>query len=179
VSQPATSFWGRHPLAWVGFAVLLMAVPVAGMAAESGARFADVLPTLNATLNALSAALLVTGVRAIRRREVDLHWRCMLAATGTSALFLVFYLIRFSLTGTHRYPVPGATRILYLSILASHTLLAATVPFLVGRTLYLAARRRHAAHRRIARWTFPVWIYVSVTGVIVYLMLYHLAPALS
>lgn len=173
-----TAFWGRYPLAWVGFAVAVLAIPAIGMAREHAATFTDVLPTLNATLNALSAAFLYTGYRAIRARRTSLHWRCMLAATATSTTFLVFYLIRFALTGAHRYPVPGATRTLYFIILGTHTLLAATVPFFVARTLYLAWKRRFDAHRRIARWTFPIWMYVSATGVIVYLMLYHLAPAL-
>lgn len=174
----AVSFWGKHPLMWVGFAVLVMAIPAAGMAHESGARLVDLLPTINATLNALSAAFLVTGWRAIRAGQTDIHWRCMLAATITSAVFLVCYLIRVALTGTHPFPVPGVTRVIYLVVLGTHTVLATTVPFLAGRSLYLAARRRFDRHRRIARWTFPIWIYVSVTGVIVYLMLYHLAPAL-
>ncbi len=171
-------FWGKYPLAWVGFAAGMLAIPALGMALETGASFAEILPTLNASLNALAGALLVAGYRAVRAGNVALHWRCMLAAAGTSALFLVFYLIRFSLTGTHRYPVPGITRTIYFVVLGTHTVLAAAVPFLAARTLYLAWRRRYDAHRRLARWTFPIWIYVSVTGVIVYAMLYHLAPAL-
>jgi putative membrane protein len=98
----------------------------------------------------------------------------MLSATVTSATVLVFYLIRFSLTGVHRYPGDDWTRPVYLLVLGTHTVLAATVPFGVGASLYLAAKKRYARHRRIARLTFPVWLYVSVTGVIVYLMLYHL-----
>lgn len=172
------AFWGKHPLAWVAFAAVLLAIPAAGLAYETGARFVDVLPTLNASLNALSAAFLVAGYRAIRARNVDIHWRCMVAAAVTSTLFLGFYLTRFALTGAHRYPVPGVTRSIYFAILGSHTLLAATVPFLAGRTLYLAWRRRYETHRRIARWTFPIWMYVSVTGVLVYVMLYHVGPAL-
>ncbi len=171
-------FWGRHPLAWVGFAIVMLAIPIAGLAIETGTSFVDLLPTLNATLNALSAAFLVTGYRAIRAGKVEIHWRCMIAAAVTSAIFLAFYLTRFALTGTHRYPVPGITRTIYLIVLGTHTPLAATVPFLAGRTLYLAWRKDFARHRRIARWTFPIWMYVSVTGVIVYLMLYQLAPLL-
>jgi putative membrane protein len=174
-----TTFWGKYPLAWVGFAVLMLAIPLVALARESGARATELLPTLNATLNALSAALLVAGYRAVRAGNVALHWRLMLTATCTSALFLVFYLIRVSLTGTHAFPVPGAPRVVYLVILGTHTVLAAAVPFLAVRTLYLASRRRFDAHRRLARWTFPIWIYVSVTGVLVYAMLYHLAPALQ
>jgi len=140
---------------------------------------AEILPTLNATLNATSATLLFTGWRAIRRGQVARHRACMLSAVATSALFLVFYLIRFALTGAHRYPVDDWTRPVYLAILSSHTLLAATVPFLVGVTVWRAWRERFSAHRRLARWTFPIWMYVSVTGVIVYLMLYQIAPRLA
>lgn len=139
----------------------------------------EILPAVNATLNATSAVLLLLGYRAIRRRQVERHWRFMVAALSTSAVFLVCYLIRVSLTGTHRYPVADWTRTVYLAVLISHTTLAATVPFLAARTVYLAWKKRFASHRRIARWTFPIWMYVSITGVIVYLMLYQLAPRLQ
>lgn len=138
---------------------------------------ADLLPPLNAALNATSGLLLFVAWRAIRAGRVDLHWKLMVAALAASALFLVFYLLRFSMTGAHRYPVADWTRAVYYVVLGSHSLLAAAVLPLVARTLYLAARRRHAAHRRIARVTLPIWGYVSVTGVAVYLMLYHLGPA--
>jgi putative membrane protein len=100
----------------------------------------------------------------------------MLSALACSALFLVGYLTRLALTGTHRFPGGGALRATYLAVLGSHTLLAAAALPLVLRTLYLALRERFEAHRRLARWTFPIWAYVSATGVVVYLMLYHLAP---
>lgn len=172
-----SSFWGRNPLAWVLFTVAVLAVPVFGLAREQHTDFVRVLPTLNASLNALAGALAFTAWRAIRRGHVATHRALMIAATLTSVLFLVFYVIRFSLTGTHRYPVDDWTRSVYLVILTSHTILAAAVPFLVGRSIWLAWRARFDAHRRIARVTFPIWFYVSVTGVLVYLMLYHLAPA--
>jgi putative membrane protein len=137
--------------------------------------FAEVLPSINATLNGTSAVLLFVGYRAIHTKRVALHRLCMQAAFVTSAVFLVCYLTRFYLTGAHHFPGGGWLRTLYLTILITHMILAvATVP-LVLRTLFLARAARFAEHRRIARWTFPVWMYVSVTGVIVYMMLYHLA----
>ncbi|MGC4117449.1 MAG: DUF420 domain-containing protein [Myxococcales bacterium] len=103
----------------------------------------------------------------------------MLGAFGSSTLFLVSYLVRFALTGVHRYPAEGLSKTLYLAILASHTLLAAAVVPLVLRTLHLSLfKERFDDHKRIARWTLPVWLYVSATGVVIYLMLYHLAPRL-
>jgi putative membrane protein len=137
---------------------------------------ASALPSINAALNAASGVLLVLGWRAIRSGRRELHRRLMLAACASSTLFLVGYLTRVALTGTHRFPGSGALRVAYLAVLASHTLLAATTLPLVLRTLQLSLTERFSEHRRIARLTFPVWIYVSVTGVAVYVMLYHLAP---
>ena len=140
---------------------------------------ADALPTVNATLNGTSAVLLVSGWVAIRRGRRDVHRAFMIAAVTISALFLASYLTRVALTGTHRFPGGGPLRAAYLAILATHTLLAAAAAPMIVRTLYLSLGGRFADHRRIARWTFPVWLYVSVTGVVVYLMLYRLAPALG
>jgi putative membrane protein len=137
---------------------------------------ADVLPSVNATLNATSAVLLVLGFRAIRAGDRRRHRALMLAALGSSLLFLVSYVTRIALTGTHRFPGDGALRTAYLAVLGSHTLLAALAGPLVVATLVLALRGRFPSHRRIARVTLPVWLYVSVTGVVVYVMLYHLAP---
>jgi putative membrane protein len=139
---------------------------------------AEVLPTVNALLNLGSAVLLVAGWRAIRSGRRVLHRRLMLCACASSVLFLASYLTRMALTGTHRFPAEGAVRIAYLAVLGSHTVLAALTLPLVLRTLQLSLTARFEAHRRIARVTFPVWMYVSTTGVVVYLMLYHLAPAL-
>ncbi len=134
---------------------------------------AESLPSINASLNALSAGALFTGYWAIRTRRTELHWKSMAAAFAFSCLFLVGYLTRFALTGAHRYA--GPWRGFYLTLLSTHTLLAAVALPLVLRTIWLSAvRRRYAAHRRIALWTFPVWAYVSVTGVVVYWMLYRL-----
>ncbi len=137
---------------------------------------ADALPTVNAALNATSAVLLVLGFRAIRAGRRETHRAFMLAAFASSVLFLVSYVTRIALTGTHRFPGGGALRVAYLAILGSHTLLAALTAPLVLRTLFLAFGERFPAHRRIARLTLPVWLYVSVTGVAVYVLLYHLAP---
>jgi putative membrane protein len=138
----------------------------------------ELLPPVNATLNATSAVLLFAGWRAIRGGRRDLHRNLMIAACGVSVIFLASYLTRIALTGTHRFPGGGALRTAYLALLASHTVLAAATVPLVLRTLWLSLHaRRFAAHRRIARVTLPVWMYVSVTGVAVYVMLYHLAPS--
>lgn len=135
----------------------------------------DRLAALNATLNATAAVLLFLGWRAVRAGKVARHRAFMGSAFLVSALFLVSYLTRFYLTGTHRYPGTGAMRTIYLSVLLTHTVLAAAVPFLAIRTIYLALKDRVAAHRKIARITLPVWMYVSVTGVLIYFMLYHWA----
>lgn len=134
----------------------------------------DKLPTLNAVLNSLSALLLCTGYLAIRRGRRDLHIRCMLGALTASVLFLVSYLTYHYVHGTTRYARTDWTRALYLAILGTHTVLAAVNVPLVIMTVARAARKRFDAHRRIARWTLPIWLYVSVTGVVVYLMLYVL-----
>jgi putative membrane protein len=133
----------------------------------------EALPTVNAALNATSACALFLGYWAIRTRRLSLHWKCMATAFTASALFLVGYLTRFALTGVHRYTGPG--RAFYLVLLGTHTVLAVLALPLILRTMWLSAvRRSFAAHRRIAVWTFPVWAYVSVTGVLVYVMLYRL-----
>lgn len=118
--------------------------------------------------------MLVLGYFFIRRGRRDLHRNTMLAACVTSGLFLVSYLVYHYQVGSVRFTRPGWIRTLYLAILASHTVLAAALPLLVGVTLYRAFRGRWAPHHAIARWTLPIWLYVSVTGVIVYWMLYRL-----
>jgi putative membrane protein len=135
------------------------------------------LPTLNALLNATSAVLLIAGYGFIRRRAIRAHRVCMLAAFGVSVLFLISYLTYHYHVGTVRFPGSGWVRGVYLTILATHTILAASVPPLAIITLSRAVARRFDRHRRIARWTLPIWLYVSVTGVVVYWMLYHLTGA--
>ena len=132
------------------------------------------LPTVNATLNAISAVLLTSGYVLIRQRKIPAHRNCMIAAFIVSTLFLTSYLIyHYHARSTH-FTLHGWIRPVYFSILISHIILAFLILPLVLRTLYLALRKRFTKHRRIARWTFPIWLYVSVTGVIIYWMLYHL-----
>ena len=135
-------------------------------------------PAIDATLNAASAMLLVSGYICIRRRRIRAHRACMLSAVSTSTLFLVCYLWYHAHHGVTRFPEVGPLRTFYLILLGSHTVLAVVIVPLVLVTLNRALRRNFNRHRQIARWTFPVWVYVSVTGVLVYWMLYHLAPTL-
>lgn len=132
------------------------------------------LPGVNATLNAVSACLLALGYFFIRRGKREAHRRAMLAACATSALFLISYLVYHYQVGSVRFGRTGGIRALYLSILASHTVLAAAVPVLAGITLSRALRAQWPRHRAIARWTLPIWLYVSLTGVMIYWMLYRL-----
>lgn len=132
------------------------------------------LPTVNAFLNATAAVLLVWGYTLIRRKRIQQHRKVMTAAFVTSCLFLVCYLIYHAQVGSKRFPGTGAIRTVYLTILATHTILAAAVPFLAIITLRRGLAGKYDRHRKIARWTLPIWLYVSVTGVVVYLMLYHL-----
>ena len=132
------------------------------------------LPTLNAFLNGLSAVLLVGGYVSIRRRKIETHKKFMLAAFTTSCLFLVSYLTYHFQIGSKRFEGQGLIRPVYFSILISHTILAAAIVPLVIMTLKRALKGNFEPHRRIARRTLPIWIYVSVTGVMVYWMLYQL-----
>jgi putative membrane protein len=134
----------------------------------------ELLPLVNACLNASSGILLAAGLLAIKRGKRELHRRFMLGAFAASALFLCSYLSRVFLFGTTRFPVEGGWKSLYLAVLGSHTVLAMALLPMALRTLWLSWNGRYAPHKRIARITFPVWIYVSTTGVVVYLMLYHL-----
>lgn len=133
------------------------------------------LPTLNAALNAACAVLLTRGFLYIRRGDVRRHKACMGLAFAVSVVFLASYLTHHALHGSTRFTGSGWPRPLYFSILVSHTILAVAIVPLALRTLYLAWRGRFDAHRRIARWTLPLWLYVSVTGVIVYWMLYRMS----
>ena len=131
------------------------------------------LPAVNATLNATAALLLFTGYTLIRRKRVQAHKRVMLTAFGVSIAFLICYLVYHSQVGSVHYPKIGPIRTVYFTILITHTALALTVPFLAVITLRRAWLGKFPLHKKIARWTFPIWLYVSVTGVIVYLMLYQ------
>jgi uncharacterized membrane protein YozB (DUF420 family) len=133
------------------------------------------LPHLNAALNLSAGVLLVLGYRAVRRREIPRHKRCMLSAFTCSAVFLVSYVLHKVLAGgTTVFPAEGAVRTVYLTILISHSILAAVTVPLAVTTITLGLRDRVSAHRRVARVTLPIWLYVSVTGVVVYWMLYRM-----
>jgi uncharacterized membrane protein YozB (DUF420 family) len=134
----------------------------------------SVFPAINASLNGTSAVLLATGRIFIARGRMAAHRACMLAAVASSTLFLGCYLYYHAHVGSVRFPGQGWTRPLYFSILISHTVLAAAVVPLVLVTLTRALKGRFDRHRAIARWTFPVWMYVSVTGVVIYVMLYRI-----
>ena len=135
---------------------------------------AQALPTVNATLNSLSGLLLMVGFIMIKSgRRVAAHKFAMLSACGVSVAFLACYLLRVALTGTHRFPGQGFWRTVYLFILTTHMLQAMLVPFLAARAVQLGFKGRYPEHRALVRYLFPMWMYVSVTGVVVYLMLYH------
>ena len=132
------------------------------------------LPAVNASLNALSTVFLTTGWVFIRRRQIERHRLCMLSALATSVLFLTSYLVYHAKVGSVPFPGQGAVRTIYFTILITHVILAATIVPLALVTLSRALARRFDRHRRIARWTLPIWLYVSVTGVVIYLMLYQM-----
>jgi uncharacterized membrane protein YozB (DUF420 family) len=132
------------------------------------------LSALNAILNAASTVLLFTGYALIRARRLTAHRNVMIAALVCSTLFLISYLTYHAQVGSVHFPGTGAARTFYLTLLATHTILAATVPVLAIITVSRAWRRRWPRHVAIARWTLPIWLYVSVTGVVVYWMLYQM-----
>ena len=132
------------------------------------------LPALNATLNATAAVLLTIGWRLIRRGRVEQHRKVMIAAFCTSVVFLVSYLVYHAQVGSVRFTKEGPIRIVYFTILLTHTVLAAAIVPMVLMSLSRGLKRQDARHRAIARWTLPLWLYVSITGVVVYLMLYQL-----
>ena len=135
------------------------------------------LPTLNAILNATSGILVLAGFFFIRRKKIIAHRACMIAAVTTSIIFLISYVVYHSNHGATRFQGEGISRPVYFTILFTHTIMAVTiVPFVIV-TLRRALRGRFFDHQKVARWTFPMWLYVSVTGVIVYLMLYHIYPS--
>lgn len=134
-------------------------------------------PAIDATLNATSAVLLATGYVFIRNRKITAHKTCMLAAVASSSLFLVCYLWYHAHHGVTRFRGTGRIRDFYFTLLGSHTILAAAIVPLVIITLTRALRRNFAKHKKIARWTLPTWLYVSITGVLVYWILYHLYPS--
>jgi uncharacterized membrane protein YozB (DUF420 family) len=132
------------------------------------------LPLVNATLNGIATLLLIAGYIFIRRGQQDAHRIAMVAAFATSVLFLVSYLVYHAHAGSRPFTGQGPIRTVYFTILISHIILAALIPPLAGITLWLAFRGRFTRHRGIARWTLPMWLYVSVTGIAVYWMLYQM-----
>jgi putative membrane protein len=135
------------------------------------------LPALNATLNGLAAVFLAAGYIFIRRKNQTAHRNCMIAAVCVSALFLVGYLTyHFAVHGVTRFRKPAWFRPIYLALLFTHTVLAAAIVPMILITVSRALRERFDAHRKIARWTWPLWMYVSVTGVLIYWLLYHKFP---
>ena len=143
----------------------------------------SIFPHINASLNALSGVFLVCGFYFITKKQISRHRACMLTASIVSALFLISYLTFHTIRtyyfglGSTRFTAQGIVRPIYLTILLSHTILAVVVAPMVLLTLWRGLRGKYDAHRRIARLTFPIWLYVSVTGVLVYLMLYQLYPS--
>ena len=136
----------------------------------------SILPPTNAVLNATALALVLTGYWQIRAGNIAWHKRCMITAFVVSTLFLASYLTYRFAGAEKKFLGQGVIRPIYFSILISHVTLAATVPFLAGRTLYLGLRDRREAHRRLARITLPIWIYTSLTGILVYLFLFQWYP---
>jgi len=131
------------------------------------------LPAVNASLNSLSGILLACGYTLMRQRRIELHRRFMIAAFAASSLFLVCYVIYHAQVGSVPFPRQGFVRLFYFVILITHVVMAATVPPLAIITLTRGLKGRYPQHRRIASWTFPIWMYVSVTGVLVYVLLYQ------
>lgn len=172
--------WPKTPVGWlIGLISLLVVVVVAGLLLiprEVASDQIDVsaLPLLNAGLNGTSGVLLAVGYVFIRRRQAERHRFCMLFAFGLSALFLVSYVVYHAVAGSTSFTGQGWIRPVYFTILISHIILAALVLPLVLTTLYRAWQGTFVQHRRIARWTFPIWLYVSISGVLVYVLLHHL-----
>ena len=139
--------------------------------------FLDALPAINAVFNAITALCLLAGFAAIKAGRRELHKKLMLTAFGAATVFLIGYLVHTFGAGNTHFPGHGPWRVAYLSVLFSHMFLAVVVLPLVLRTLYLGLKSRYSEHKPLAVWTWPIWVYVSVTGVLVYVMLFHLPAA--
>ena len=168
--QSDRSFWVFNAVvstAAIGFLGWLLLVR------EGGGVNADLsfMPGVNAALNATSAALLVLGLAAIRSGRREVHKRLMVSAFAASAVFLVGYVLYHYAHGDTQYQGQGAIRVVYFTVLISHVLLSIVMLPMILTTFYLAARERFTTHKKLARWTLPIWLYVSVTGVVIYLML--------
>lgn len=167
-----------QPFAWLVLAIVLAMVPFAGWLSQTGWPWTRIHPAVNAMLNGSAAVFLIAGGLAIRKRKLEFHRLCMLGAFTASAIFLTSYLVRFATTGAHKYPGSGGDKTFYLVLLGTHTIMAGVAVPLILRALFLALKDRRPEHRRIVRYAYPIWLYVSVTGVLVYVMLYHVGPAL-
>jgi putative membrane protein len=180
ISQKVGLRWPKSRAGWLisltSLLVLLVVMALFWLPAERPAGQLDVsaLPLLNASLNGASAILLLSAYLFIRRRQVKWHRRLMLAAFVLSILFLLSYLTLHAVAGSTSFTGQGWIRPVYFSILISHIIFAAVVPPLALTTLYRAWQGTFSQHRRIAAWTLPIWLYVSLTGVAIYLLLYHL-----
>jgi putative membrane protein len=166
----------KSGLASIGFASAIIAIALLVLVYRGGVAGPEPawvawLPFVNAFFNSVSATAIVCGVVAIRRRRRDVHQRWMFTALASSAVFLISYVTYHALHGDSRFLGEGAVRPLYFAILISHILLSVLALPLVLSTFYLSLSGRFAAHRRLARWTFPIWLYVSITGVVVFVML--------
>jgi putative membrane protein len=169
-SQSDRSFWAFNAVVSttaVGFLGWLLLLREGG-GAEADLSF---MPAVNAALNATSATLLALGFAAIRSGRRDIHKRLMVSAFAASAVFLVGYVLYHYAHGDTQYQGVGAVRVAYFAILISHVLLSIVMLPMILTTFYLATRERFVAHRRLAKWTLPIWLYVSVTGVVIYFML--------
>jgi len=168
--QSDRSFWifnATISTAVVGFlAWLLLVRDAAGIGTDL-----SFMPAVNAAFNATSATLLVLGLAAIRRGRREVHKRLMVSAFAALVLFLCGYVLYHYAHGDTKYEGVGAIRTIYFSVLATHVVLSIVMVPMILATLYLAVRGRFATHKRLARWTFPIWLYVSVTGVVIYFML--------
>jgi len=171
-AEPAAARWAIAALSCV--LIGTVAVFVYAGPDRSAAGAPGILPTINAALNASASVCLVTGFFFIRKRWVAAHRNCMLLACAISTAFLVTYLLHHAQVGSVPFRGTGALRALYLSILLPHIVLATVIVPLALFTIYRGWTGRLAAHRRIARWTLPLWLYVSVSGVVVYFMLYRM-----
>lgn len=152
----------------VGFLGWLLVLREGGGATGADLSF---MPAVNATLNAIAATLLVSGLVAIRNGRRELHKRLMVSAFAASAVFLVGYVIYHYAHGDTPYTGEGPIRTVYFAVLVTHVLLSIVMLPMILTTFYLAAKERFASHRKLARWTLPIWLYVSVTGVVIYFML--------
>lgn len=145
--------------------------------AESDATWITILPNLIASFNALAACCLTVGLIAIKRGYRRLHIGMMISATLSSALFLVTYIVKYIYSGDTHFQGEGAIKLFYILLLVSHIFLSAVVMPLILLTLWFAKKEYYEKHKKIARWTFPIWMYVSVTGILVYLILQYFNPA--